>query len=259
MRTAFLASKALGIRLLGSVNLDGALILHPDDRGDSRSVWPEFEKIGARMVCNRAEADADLRDFRPDIVFVCGWYWLIAGDVLALAEHGFYGIHNSLLPKYRSGAPLVWAIINGEEEVGSTLFRLAGGIDDGPIAEQIRINLPRTATIADAANEIERRWQIAFPTVWRALCDGTLALRPQEGEPTLFPNRKPDDGLIDWSWPAARIHDFIRAQSAPYPGAFSSGTVFDHSYEAEQIGTPVLCGDGKLLHVITRPRHQLVA
>lgn len=252
MRTAFLASKALGLKLLRGIDLDGALVLHPDDRTDSRSVWPEFEKLGARMVTRKAEADEALRAFQPEIVFVCGWYWLIPDDVRAIAQRGFFGIHNSLLPKYRGGAPLVWAIINGEEEVGSSLFRLDGGVDDGPLAHQVRIDLSRSDDIASATARIEAEWEAAFPTIWARLCDGTQPLRTQVGEPTRFPNRKPADGEIDWSLPAAKVHDFIRAQSAPYPGARSAGVVYDRSFESDAWGTPMRCGDGRSLHVVPR-------
>jgi methionyl-tRNA formyltransferase len=38
---------------------------------------------------------------------------------------------------------------------------------------------------------------------------------------TTVPQRSPADGRIDWSWDAARIDRFIRAQTKPYPGAFT--------------------------------------
>src|SRR4029079_11130202 len=34
--------------------------------------------------------------------------------------------------------------------------------------------------------------------------------------------RKPADGRIDWSWPAGRIYDLVRAVTHPYPGAFTT-------------------------------------
>lgn len=252
MKQAFLVSKPLGLKLLRLVDLDGALILHPDDRGDSRSVMPEFEKLGARVVSNRAEAAEALAGYRPDIAVVCGWYWLIPDDIRALAPKGFFGIHNSLLPKYRGGAPLVWALMNGEPEVGSSLFRLDSGVDDGPLAHQVRVDVSRKQGIADVAEAIEAEWERVFPGIWRGLCDGSHPLREQQGEPTRFPNRKPTDGEIDWTQPAAKIHDFIRAQSSPYPGAFSGGTIYDRSFERGGLGMPMVCGDGRTLHVVPR-------
>src|SRR5262249_54857652 len=45
---------------------------------------------------------------------------------------------------------------------------------------------------------------------------------PQDGRARrVMPQRRPEDGRVDWSWPASRIYDFVRAQTMPYPGAFS--------------------------------------
>ena len=36
-----------------------------------------------------------------------------------------------------------------------------------------------------------------------------------------MPQRAPSDGLIDWSRPSLDVYNFIRAQTRPYPGAFT--------------------------------------
>ena len=47
------------------------------------------------------------------------------------------------------------------------------------------------------------------------------AWEQNEALAAFFPPRSPEDGRIDWQWPARRIYDFIRAQSLPYPCAFT--------------------------------------
>ena len=55
-----------------------------------------------------------------------------------------------------------------------------------------------------------------------ALVAGTAALRAQDlAQGSHFGGRRPEDGRIDWSQPARRIHDLVRAVAPPYPGAFS--------------------------------------
>ena len=44
---------------------------------------------------------------------------------------------------------------------------------------------------------------------------------PQSGEPSFYPKRTPEDGLIDWDKPLKEIHNFVKALTKPYPGAFS--------------------------------------
>jgi methionyl-tRNA formyltransferase len=79
-----------------------------------------------------------LQRLRPDILIVIGWYYLLPRSVRELAPKGAVGIHASLLPKYRGGAPLVWAMINGETEAGVSLFYLNDGVDDGDLIGQSR-------------------------------------------------------------------------------------------------------------------------
>ena len=55
-------------------------------------------------------------------MIVIGFYRILPTELLDSVPHGVYGIHNSLLPKYRGGAPLVWQLINSEIEVGSTFL-----------------------------------------------------------------------------------------------------------------------------------------
>ena len=53
------------------------------------------------------------------------------------------------------------------------------------------------------------------------LASGTAELRPQDqSNRIVWPQRAPKDGLINWNKSASEVHDFIRAQTEPYPGAF---------------------------------------
>jgi methionyl-tRNA formyltransferase len=125
------------------------------------------------------------------------------------------------LPKFRGGAPLPWSIIDGGTDVGSTLFRISKGIDDGAIALQVKIELGSDETVADAICKIEDGLVQKLPGCVRQLVSGTATLRPQDhAAATYAGQRLPEDGKIDWTWHARYIHDFIRAQSDPYPGAF---------------------------------------
>ena len=62
------------------------------------------------------------------MLIVLGWYHLIPNHILNLFPA--IGIHASYLPQYKGGAPLVWAIINGEEKTGITLFEFEDILSD---------------------------------------------------------------------------------------------------------------------------------
>ena len=74
--------------------------------------------------------------WQPDLILILGWYFNVPRQVRVIAARGCVGLHASLLPKYRGGAPLVWAIIHGEPRTGVTLFHLEDEIDAGDIVAQ---------------------------------------------------------------------------------------------------------------------------
>lgn len=161
------------------------------------------------------------RTWQPDAFLVAGWYHLIPKSWRAIAPA--YGLHASLLPDYSGGAPLVWAMINGETMTGITLFQMDEGVDTGPIAAQAAEPIYPTDTIATLYARIEERGLELLRQTLPALIRGTLTLRPQdELYRRVMPQRSPEDGYIDWSQDAAVIDRFVRAQTRPYPGAFST-------------------------------------
>jgi len=161
-----------------------------------------------------------VRGWRPDAFLVAGWYHMVPRAWREIAPA--YGLHASLLPDYSGGAPLVWAMINGERETGITLFQLAGGIDDGPIVAQAATEIRPDDTIATLYERIERLGVGLVEAELPRIADGSaVPVAQDESRRRIFPQRGPEDGLIDWALPAARIRDFVRAQTRPYPGAFA--------------------------------------
>lgn len=159
--------------------------------------------------------------WKPDAFVVAGWYHMIPRRWRALAPA--YGLHASLLPDYSGGAPLVWAMINGETRTGVTLFQMNDGVDSGPIAAQAEEAIHGDDTIASLYARIEARGVALLRHALPAMASGTLTLHEQdESRRRVFPQRSPADGQIDWTQDAASIDRFIRAQTRPYPGAFST-------------------------------------
>lgn len=90
-----------------------------------------------------------IKELKPDILLVLGWYFMVPRKIRELAKYGAWGIHASLLPNYAGGAPLVWAIIEGQTKTGVTLFKLADGVDDGDIIAQKEIVIEEHDTIKE--------------------------------------------------------------------------------------------------------------
>ncbi len=158
--------------------------------------------------------------WKPDAFVVAGWYHMIPKR---WREHASaYGLHASLLPDYSGGAPLVWAMINGEAKAGITLFQMDDGVDSGPIAAQREELILPTDTIASLYARIEEHGRDMLREVLPLLAKGNLALRRQDdSKRRIMPQRSPEDGLIDWQQDAIFLERFIRAQTRPYPGTFT--------------------------------------
>lgn len=228
----FLGSKAAGLsacRALHRMLPEGALaaIICPEDRSDVRCALSDFEAFAGEsgvplhLAANRRETMDVLGRYEPDTAIVHGWYQIL--PVEQRPETLFLGFHYSPLPRYRGNAPLVWQIIDGQGEIGVSFFELTAEMDAGRLVDRQTAPLGPEETIADAlakADALAAHMLEALAPAWIA---GTLHLSPQpDEEPSYCGLRLPEDGEIDWRWEGSRIHDFIRAQTRPYPGAFTS-------------------------------------
>jgi len=275
-RVLFLGSKQLGLRVLQEIHslspesLIGVLSI--DDRNDTRSVFTGFHEYAAEhaldlhVAKHRKDAERIVGDLQPDLCLVVGWYWLISSEALSAVPFGFIGIHNSLLPKYRGGSPLIWPIINGDKEVGFSLFSFTPGMDDGPIWLQGRVNVEDDDYISDVLKKLEDKTIEVLREHYINILNGTTTATEQDHQrATYCAQRIPDDGNINWQKPAKDVYNFIRAQSDPYPGSFTyldgqQLTIWSaRLFEAPYYGTPgqvarlsddgvyVICGDHRAI------------
>jgi methionyl-tRNA formyltransferase len=161
-----------------------------------------------------------IKNLKLDLILVVGWYYMIPKNIRDLAKYGAWGIHASLLPKYAGGAPLVWAIINREQKSGVTLFRMEDGIDDGDIILQKSFLIKYEDTIKEVYEKATFASKEILYNVFNNL--EKITFIPQDkSKIEIFPQRKEEDGMINWCNKADNIYNFIRAQTIPYPCAFS--------------------------------------
>ena len=157
---------------------------------------------------------------KPELIIVIGWYHIIPASLLK--KYTFAGIHASLLPDYSGGAPLVWAIINGEKRTGVTFFYFDEGVDSGDIIAQQEIEITEDDTIKTIYRKVELVSVEILKKFLPLLTQGKAPrIKQDETKRKVYAQRKPDDGEIDWNWDSKKIKDFVRAQTKPYPGAFT--------------------------------------
>ncbi len=277
-RLVFVGSKKSGLDILSAVAASVCGVVTLDDRRDGRSRFDGFhhaaQEAGIPLeVATGADGEDRILSLKPDVCLVCGWYRILRPEFLRKIPKGVVGVHHSLLPHYRGGAPLVWALINGERRVGTTLFYFADGTDDGDIVDQRAIDVSDHESVGDVLARLEPEAVRMVAENLKAILEGTARKRPQDHrQASTVGLRGPDDGRVDWTWDARRLHNFVRAQSDPYPGAWTTvdgdklwiwraapagpglsgppGEILQVSAEA----VTVACGNGTALRVIDAQR-----
>jgi methionyl-tRNA formyltransferase len=168
------------------------------------------------------EAIARVRAAAPELLFSFYYRGVLPEEILEIPRLGAYNVHGSLLPKYRGRAPVNWAVLKGETETGATLHVMTARPDAGDIVDQEAVPIGPDETAADVQRRVT---EAAVRVLERRLEDlkaGRAPRRPQEeSAATRFGKRRPQDGRIDWSRTASKIHDLVRAVTHPYPGAFT--------------------------------------
>lgn len=275
--SAFLGSKKLGLRVLETMHHiagDGLVgVAALDDSKDERSCLDSFKQFCEKhkkpycVVDNEKSLGQFIRKYRPDCCIISGYYRILKANTLNLFPAGCLGLHGSLLPKYRGGSPLVWAVINGDKESGISFFYFDEGMDTGDVVGQRKFKIKSEDTIADVLEKVEQLAIALIKKYFPLIQKGTAPRNPQDhSQATYVAMRKPKDGHIRWNWSASRIYDFIRAQTSPYPGAFCllpdgqqltiwSAKPFPFPYygspgqvvRVDGEGAVVTCGDGSAI------------
>lgn len=83
----------------------------------------------------------ELAALSPDMIITCAYGQFIPTKILDLPVYKCVNIHASLLPKYRGGAPIQWAILNNESETGISLMHMVKQMDAGDVLAQEKVSI----------------------------------------------------------------------------------------------------------------------
>ena len=197
------------------------------------------------------EGQAMLRSVAPDLMITAAFGQILSAENLAVPPLGCINVHGSLLPKYRGAAPVQWCVINGERTTGVTTMLTDVGLDTGDMLLQKSIEILPDETAGELFERIAILGAEVLKDTLQALSSGTLQRTKQnEAQATRCSMLKKEDGHVDFSKPAQRVHDLIRGTD-PWPGAYAhlNGTTLKlwKSRLTEGEGAPgeILCADPK--------------
>lgn len=230
MGTPVFASIILEGLLEDGWNVVGAVTQPDRPRGRGRKVTPTpvsqvAQAHGILVLQPKKIRDGvfleDLTDLRPDMMVVAAYGRILPGDVLSLPPLGCYNVHASLLPAYRGPAPVRWAIINGEETTGITIFRMDEGMDTGDMLVSHSLKIGPNETAGMLTERLARLAAANITPALRDIVEGRARFFSQDDDQaTVVPILKKGDGQIDWALSAESIRNRIRGLD-PWPGAFT--------------------------------------
>lgn len=169
------------------------------------------------LSLKKAEAQAHIKDARPDVMVVVAYGLILPPAVLALPRLGCLNIHASLLPRWRGAAPIQRAILAGDRETGVSIMQMDAGLDTGAVL------LERTTPIGpdESAGALhDRLAEIGADALLEVLARlPDLKPMPQAAAGITYADKlSKEEALIDWRRPAAELARAVRAYN-PWPVA----------------------------------------
>jgi methionyl-tRNA formyltransferase len=164
------------------------------------------------LARDKWSVEALLRATRPDLVLCWGFPWRIPQAALDVPPLGSVNCHPAMLPRHRGPIPLAWAFRDGDQQFGVTWHRMDAELDTGPILAQATVPMldddfgievvgPRMGAVAIGL----------LPEVLARVAAGDPGDEQSTEGVSWAGHFGEDYASVDWTWPARRIHDQVRA------------------------------------------------
>ena len=174
-----------------------------------------------------SEEMAELMTLGADMIVTAAFGQFLPERLLNSVKHAV-NVHASLLPKYRGGAPVHYAIIKGDQEAGVTIMEMVKKIDAGDMISQRAIPITEADNVGTMFEKLSLVGRELLLDTLPDYLAGNLKPQPQdETKVTFSPNITPEEERIDWQLSARDIFNQVRGMY-PWPVAHTiwQGTRF---------------------------------
>lgn len=214
-------------RLIASPHEVAAVVSQPDrPKGRGQRLIPTPTKdvaarSGIRVLQPERIRDLGFSDLiaalQPDLGVVAAYGRILPDALLAVPRYGMINVHASILPAYRGAAPVHRAVIAGERETGVTIMRVVRELDAGPTFAIARRAIGPDETSEDVERGLAELGAALLLDVVTAMAEGRAVETPQDHTRATYAAKVVrSESTLDWSLPAARIHDLVRGLQ-PWP------------------------------------------
>jgi len=163
------------------------------------------------------EMDLIIQKLNLDLIVTCAYGQFIPSSILDAPRYGSVNVHASLLPKYRGGAPIHKAIINGENESGVTLMRMVKQMDAGDIIASIQVPITQEDDVLSLHDKLKGAGaQLLKDKLPDLLKDNVPTVAQDESQVTFAYNITPEEEFISFNRDVQVVYDHLRGLS-PWP------------------------------------------
>lgn len=168
----------------------------------------------------------DILNAKPDVIITCAYGQIVSKEILDIPKYGCINIHASLLPKYRGGAPIHYALINGEEETGVTLMYMDEGMDTGDMLVSERIKIEEYDNIETLSNKLSVLGSKMIVNYLEDIINGKIVGVKQDNDKATFARIiKRSDEHLDFNVSNRDVYNKFRALSpSPLPNFIMDDT-----------------------------------
>lgn len=155
-----------------------------------------------------------------DLIVTAAYGQIIPEKILNYPKYRSINVHGSILPKYRGGAPIQRAIINGETETGVTIMYMEKQMDSGDIIEVKKIPILDSDNQGTVFEKLSLLGSEMILDVLDRIEEGNVkTIKQNEDEVTFAPNLAKEDELITFNKDARGVFNQIRGLN-PNPSGY---------------------------------------
>ncbi|MDQ0206408.1 methionyl-tRNA formyltransferase [Alkalicoccobacillus murimartini] len=207
-----------------------AVVTQPDRPvGRKKKLTPppvkvEAERLGLPVIQPekiRLEWET-VAELKPDLIVTAAFGQILPKELLEIPQYKCLNVHASLLPKYRGGAPIHQAIIDGESETGITIMYMAEKLDAGDILSQKRVSIEDTDDVASLHDKLSQIGAPLLTETIASLIDGTVTpIKQDDSKATFARNISREMEKLDWNKGGRDLFNQIRGL-CPWPVAYTT-------------------------------------
>ncbi len=227
MRVVFMGNPKFGISTIeclinSKYKIAGIVSNSPKRIG--RKLELKYSEVGSFALQNKlpliAQDDINSKKFRNDLkklnpdIFVVVGFKILGKDLLKIPKYGAINLHPSLLPKYRGAAPIQWALINGDNFTGVSIFKINTNLDTGDIFIKKVVPILKNDNFDSLSKKLSKIGsKLIIDTLDIIVGNNFKLIKQDPNLASKAPKIRKNMVQINWDWSAEKIHNLVRGLS----------------------------------------------